>query len=778
MLGGAWYLGMTSRTPEVAPVSAGDALAALDQDLAQLPTPGQKLQRLRTVTSAPEGELEQRQRQVVVELQRSVDRVVDELAGPGWPELLAWLRDPAAWPDRSRAERERVQPRLVGEAGLLPGQLPTSVRLLRLEDLLRAIDRALVDRDSELLTRFEQHLAVKVPRVVDEHLRAHRFALAEKTWEEALPSWCNGVQAPVLERLSDALRRTLDEKRLRARNEARAGIDDAEAKVTAAMRGEVATVVEELGRQLAAGVEPSLIEASLQRFGKDLGAIWPPSDRFRPANNPWPDLERQLGVLQQAVALAQARVAELRFEQRCDLAWRAACHGGAVDALQLLADDTAQSPAQRAQLAAHRQALVALQKVEQAILAAIERSTQAPVGFLRSAPNEALELRVERDGERPRLVGAPLGQPTRPLRLHELRCSDLLQRLRRDRDPFAGLPTADWSFGVTVARLIGDDLDGLGELVGALARDDERFLVDELWPRILRVRQERLELPLDRQGLWTRVREAFAAARSGGSLTELDSALQAVTSLVPEPQRTPAEANELRQIEVWLRLGRRRRDLAAELGKAAPQQAQIDVRIDEDQLIAAVTLAGNALLAGAQEGWQRRDAFVEFGAGGRPWSELELQRLQVQPGFAQPAPRLSLQVDLVLPPSSVDPRFWLFDCCGIAFVVVLGRNDSVQAAFVDGDPRREDHAKRAFERAMAGLMLQPKVRAIPGAVHRLTVELEMTAGRRGARSRVAFEGVELAAETRPFDPDRAPLFTLYPRQDLAVAMVMMRAVGL
>jgi hypothetical protein len=152
--------------------------------------------------------------------------------------------------------------------------------------------------------------------------------------------------------------------------------------------------------------------------------------------------------------------------------------------------------------------------------------------------------------------------------------------------------------------------------------------------------------------------------------------------------------------------------------------------------------------------------------------------LQVQPGFAQPAPRLSLQVDLVLPPSSVDPRFWLFDCCGIAFVVVLGRNDSVQAAFVDGDPRREDHAKRAFERAMAGLMLQPKVRAIPGAVHRLTVELEMTAGRRGARSRVAFEGVELAAETRPFDPDRAPLFTLYPRQDLAVAMVMMRAVGL
>jgi tRNA A-37 threonylcarbamoyl transferase component Bud32 len=781
MLGGAWYLGMHSRTPEAVIATPGDFLAALDQDLERLPTPGQKLQRLRTVSSAPEGsafELEQRQRAVVAELQRSVDRVVDDLSGPGWAELNAWIRDPAVWPDRSRTERERVQPRLVSAAGLAPGQLPTTVRLSRLEDLSRAIERAIVDRDSELLTRFEQQLAVRVPRAVDEHLRAGRFAVAKKTWDEALSSWCNGVQAPPVERLSDALGRTMREKHARAEAEARPALAAAEAEVIAAMRGEVVGVVEDLGKRLAEGLAPAQVEAALVRFRKDLGVVWPASDRFRPGTDPWPDLERQLGVLQQSVALARELEAEGLFEQRCDLAWRAACHGGAADALQLLTIDRAESPEQRERLAAHRQALLALQAVDRALLAAIGRAAPPPVGFLRSAPNEALELRVERDGDRQRLVGSAIGRPARPLRLHELRFSDLLQRLQKERDPFAGLPATEWSLGVTVARLLGDDLEGLGELVGTLARDDERFLVDSLWPRILRVRQERPDQPLDREALFTRLREAFTAAQNGGSLSELERAVQAVTHMVSEAQRSPAEANELRQISVWLRLGRRRRDVAGELGKLAPRLSQVDVRIDDAQLVGEVTLAGEALFACAQEGWQPRADQLEFAAGGRPWSELALQQLQVRPGFVQATPRLSLRVDLVMPPNTVDPRSWLFDCCGIAFVLALGTNDSVQVAFVDGDPLREELARRAVERAYAGVLQEPKVRAVPGAVHRLTVELEMTAGRRGARTRIAFEGIEVANETRLFDPEKAPVFTLYPRQDLAVAKVVMRAVGL
>jgi tRNA A-37 threonylcarbamoyl transferase component Bud32 len=781
LLGGAWYLGMQSHTPTVAPATASEFLQQLDEDLKALPTPGARLSRLLTITAAPEGTAvarEQRQRQVVADLQRTVDQFVDGLAGAGWAELRTWLRDPAVWPDRARVERERIQPQLQQHAGLALGQLPTAVRLLRLEELLRNIDRALVDRDAELVTRFEQHLAVTVQRAVDDHLRGQRFAVAERTWNEAFDAWCNGVQAPARERLPDALERTLQEKHLRAQREAQPTIDAAESFVVEALRGEVGEVLDDFAQRLAGGASSAVVEAALQRFRRELGEVWPPAGRFRTGRDPWPDLERQFGELQNRIALATLEEAGQRFERRCDLAWRTACRGRATDALQLLADDTVAAHGQGGSLQSHRAALEALRLVEQAMLMAIARAGQPPIGFLRSAPNEALELRVERDGERLRLLGGALGQQPRSLRLHDLRWSDLLQRLQQDRDPFAGLPADQRSLGVTLARLLGDDLDGLGGLLGTLARDEERFLIDEVWPRILPVREERPDQPFDRVALFARLRDAFAAAQRGGSLVELENAMRSVTGQIDEGSRSPAEVVELRTITVWLRLGRRRRDAAAELGRAAPQQALVDVRIEADDLVGEVTLAGGALLPAAQEGWQLRDDLLEFADGGRPFRELALQQLSLRPGFAAPTQRMELQLDLVVPPASVGRRLWLLDCCGIAFVLVLGANDSVQVAFVDGDPRGEAAARRAGERALAGIMTEPKVRAVAGATHRLRVELKMTAGRRGSRCTVWFEGVELASETRPFDPERAPQFTLYPQQDVAVARVVMRAHGL
>jgi hypothetical protein len=65
---------------------------------------------------------------------------------------------------------------------------------------------------------------------------------------------------------------------------------------------------------------------------------------------------------------------------------------------------------------------------------------------------------------------------------------------------------------------------------------------DNLWPRISRVRQERPDQPIDREALFARVREAFAAARSGGSLSELERAVMTTAKAMSQTQQQAVTA--------------------------------------------------------------------------------------------------------------------------------------------------------------------------------------------------------------------------------------------
>ena len=108
-------------------------------------------------------------------------------------------------------------------------------------------------------------------------------------------------------------------------------------------------------------------------------------------------------------------------------------------------------------------------------------------------------------------------------------------------------------------------------------------------------------------------------------------------------------------------------------------------------------------------------------------------------------------------------------------VLVVTANDAVHGALVEGNSVEPEQVQRAFQHA---LLNTPAGRvAIPGAAHRLRVDLQPSYGRRRAKVEVHFDGAELLTATHELDPQAAAAFVLYPQQEIAVCRVAVRARG-
>ncbi|MBL9079474.1 MAG: protein kinase [Planctomycetes bacterium] len=784
LLGLALWIGMQLRDDAPAPPTAEEFLARLDAELATQPSPAARLRVLRVPTTPPPGceaELLQRERRVAAELQAAFDGVAAALQGADWPDLAGWLRDPLVWPDRARVERERVQPRLAAATGIAPGQVPPQVRTLRLDELLGRIERELVERDQELLRRFELHLTSPLPARADERVRAGDFVTAERLWRDAVPGFFDGVRQPLPERLAAATAQRMGDLYERARRGAVAAIDAAETAVTAAFVAEVEEVAGSLAERLRDGEPADLVAASLQQFRQDLQQVWPPHGQFRSGRDPWPDAERRLGVVQQAVAAAVVREAAQRFERRCDLAWRTFCHGGATDALAVLAGAAPTTPQQAERQQRHAQALAAAHAVELAVVRTIARSTTPVVAFPRSGPVQAVELRAEATADGGlRLVSQRVGQPPRAARLGEFRFSDLLAWLRQQGlDPLRDVPAAQRLLGSVTVALAGDDLNGIGARLAELEADGDRFLGDDVWPRIVAVRGEDPEGEVDRASLLAGLRRAREAAAAAGSLNELEAAILTFQARVSTAEMADQERHELRAAQQWLRLERRRRDLLDELRGAAPAGAEARVVIAGDQLDVEVAFGGGALLRGAAEGWQQRQGALEFAGGERPWPELPQQLLRCTTGLDGSAVRAQAELDLVLPPAAVGRRLYVVEFRGIAVLLTVSANDVAYAALVDGDPRREELAQRAFTRAMQGALQPARALVVPGGVHRLRIDVTASVTRRRATVAVDLDGAVLIdRELHELQASQPLDVVVLPQQEIALRRVAVRALGL
>jgi tRNA A-37 threonylcarbamoyl transferase component Bud32 len=783
LIGLTLWIGTQLTEPVDRAPTPDEFLEELDAKLLELPTPGARFAMLRTTASPPPGSetpFLARQSRVLSELQAAVDEVVATLLGPDWPAFEAWVRDPLVWPDRARCERERIEPRVRALAGVTLAQLPPSVRTIRIDDLLRRVDRELSERDRALVMRFSLFLSTTIPERADERLRAGDYAAAERTWRDAVATFCDGVRMPLPERLAAATANELREAHRLAWAAAAPAIDSAESSVAAAMRGEVESVVQRLDERLAAGDATDLVSDAAERLRNELSQVWPAPGRFRPERDPWPEIERRLGTLAPALASSRDRAAADRVSNRCDLAWRTYCQAGAADALVVLSGTASASPRLAEMLARHRAALEAAAAVERAILETIARANGPVIAFPLVGQGLAVELRVEPSAEGPRLVSQSIGQPSRTTRLAEFRFADLLSRLRQDLgDPLRDLAPERRAAGVAVATMAGGDLAGMGELLASLTGHDETFLVEEVWPRILAVRGERSEQSLDRESLFASLRNAREAVVRGGSLSDLEAAVMTIRTRITGDELSEVERTELRGATRWLQLERRRRDLTTEIESDAPSGASVSVQIDAGELAVDVALGVQALHRDAAEGWHVRGDALQFAGGARPWGDLPLLSLRCDPGLPANLSRATMTLDLVIPPTSVGRRLYVVEFRGVAVLLAIAADDTVHAALVDGDPRREDVAQRAFRRAMSGTMAKNGVIALPGAVHSLRFDIVLSSSQRRGAVTIDFEGSQLLREeARVLEPQQRPTVVVYPQQELRVHRLVVRAGGL
>jgi hypothetical protein len=373
-------------------------------------------------------------------------------------------------------------------------------------------------------------------------------------------------------------------------------------------------------------------------------------------------------------------------------------------------------------------------------------------------------------------VSQPIGLPAREARLTEFRFSDLLTRLRQEGpDPLQGLPAEQRALGLAVAKFVGDDLKSLEADLREMEKQDA-FVFDEIWMRILTVRKERPEATPNRVELFESLKAAReAATKSDANLTALEQAIMTCKNRVPEAERKGSEDTELRAAEACLALLRRRRDVEAEVRASAPKEAAVAVSIAAEDLVAEVALAAPVLQHDASDGWHLRDGTLEFAGGDRPWREAAAQRLKCSSGIEPRATRMQVEVDVVLPPSTVGRRLYVFEFRGVPLVLVVTANDAVRCALVEGNPMEPEQVQRAFQHAL--LNTAPARVAIPGATHRLRLDLEPTWGRRRANVKVLFDGAELLSTTHDLDPQAAAAFVCYPQQEIAVSRVAVKARG-
>jgi tRNA A-37 threonylcarbamoyl transferase component Bud32 len=764
----AVWVGAQLRSDAAGEARPDGLLANLDRDLAAAPTPFAQWTMLAARTgAAPTRDtavaIEDRRRVVRARLQQEVDAVAAALQGPHGRAVSDWLCDPALWLQAETFVRERIEDELLRRAGCLRAQLPAEVRQGGLDELTEAVRSVLARRDQAFLRAVEEHLTVVLPLRAAERLRHDDFAGAERTWQEGLLTFCDGVRQPKLSLLDESVATRVHERHAAESAKARAAIDAAEAKVAEGLRLEAHAVLSALREQLEAGTDPDLVAAAAERSQEAVASAWPPASRFRALANPWPEYQRLRSEFDQRLQLALGSAAQRRQDLWLELAWGAVVGGATDDALALLGEGPARAALAAEKLEGHRQAIRAVAAVEQALIGAIESSKANVLAFPRRVSGRSVEL-VVRDG---RLLAYEGGGATRRAALTEFRFVDLLQRLRAGgADPLAGLPAADAQRGCLILGLIGDELSGLGDR----ARGDE-FVSLEVWPRILRVRASFGETATDRTALWRRVREGFARLREQrAEPAELEAAIAALRS--GPADLLPAEQQELARIEAALDKERNRAELERDIGATAPSNAAVAVQVDGDRLRAKVAIPVDGLRGGAHDGWHERGQVLEFGGVMVPWAVLDKQSLAVNPGLRPGAGTATIEIDLLVPPAEVGLRLWLLEFSGVGVLLTVTADDAVRAALVD-DVRREAAAKDAFRIAMEPAIdgRPPATFAIPGAVHCLRVAIAASPGQRRGLVRVFFDQDELCAGPVALEPDRPPLLTFLPQQEVGIKAV-------
>jgi tRNA A-37 threonylcarbamoyl transferase component Bud32 len=774
---GAWWVGRQMVSPSILVPDTEVFLQELDDELSGLPTAGERYLRLAAIVDAPVGSmrpLEQRRNDVALDLQATLGAIVTELQGARLNQIVTWIKDPGIWPGFGEFQREYLLPEVRKRTGIGLRQLPLRVSKKRVDILFETVERIIGQRDAEFLVRFQQFLDSELPSRVNVKLRASHFAAADALWRDALLTFCDGVQQPLPERLSEQCRDRIESMCAKAQTSFHRDLEKVEQVTIRALDAEVVATVTHFLKELEEGADAVLISEALRRFRSNLGHYWPSPKNFRIGRDPWPAVEQKLISASHAVELAVSEEQSLRFDSRCDLAWRAFCNGDSAAALSVLDYMNPVTDKQKQELVGYRRCLAACRLVEQAILRAIAAEVQ-PVAAFRLSNSIPFALRVASTGENLQLFGSAIGQDESiALRLTELRITDLLNKLGgEEAGPLRAMASAPRCLGLAALRLVAGDAQGLDRQLSGLHGSDRELLLGDVWPRIERVREQVIIPVVDQASLFLSLKNALDLHESDRDLVRLESALFAVKGL-NEQSLTSAQRILLRAAQQRRKLAIREQNWASDLAERAPRDAIVDVSADGEDLVAAVTLPAIVLFDDSGDGWQMRNGALEFAGGRRPWSEQSDLALHGRPGFVKRTQKSRLDLEVAFPSREVSRRSCLIEFDGVSLMLVVAANDSVQMELVDGVGLDAVRVNRAFEQALSGAMAPSRALVIPGGLHRLTIDVSSTVPTQ-ANVVVTFEGKVLLKKLHLRSSKHKPDFVLHPLQELTLRRAVVSA---
>jgi tRNA A-37 threonylcarbamoyl transferase component Bud32 len=777
LVAGAVWFGINLQQGETTAVRPDEFFAALDGELAKATDNAGKWRLLEAANAQrPPGtgpRLDDMRGAFIRSVQERLDELVRELQGTDWAEVRSWLSDVDTWPQARDFERQRLSPRLVAATGFTRDQLPRQLKRAGIDDLLAGIDAQRQQRDRELHTAFQQYLAGEPPARTQECLQRDDFAGAARVWEPSLAfgQFFDGRVRPRASRLDDAALEAAQKSFQPAREAAERTISDAEARVLRELRQALAKGLRLLADAAAAkSAEPATLRASLQQLQDQLRAVFPDTGRFRAGSDPWPEVAARCAELALSLAHAASVDAAVVAEQRLDFAYRTLLLAGpdaAVDVLQRPGDDAASETV----LAAHRQALTAAKNVAGKLLSALLAEARPVQAFHRSAPLVTTALDVQLENGRP-VLRLPR-DAGRQVSITELLLLPLLEHVRGfDAHLFDALPAEQLRIGLQVLGVAADDP---ALFVDQIKKNDDPFVLEQVMPRLQRLRRELGAISVDRTAALARLQSVFDDARSSRRSGDLKAECSAFRSRFGTELRDD-ERRLVSAAEAFVRRQDEFEALRLELVAGSPPDAEIGVDGDAASTRLHVFAAGKALRPLMPKGWTMTATDAEF----RPNAEPLLQR-RLEGAFGLPATLTDLTCtwELVLPADRDGERTYVFDLRGVVVVITITADDCVLAAVSTGqEPLRDDALRAAVQRACRDALKGggKAPRCIPGATHQFSIAIEAPAGLSRCRIKAMFEGKPLLSETRALETRRPPTATLYPLGGLLVRSIDVRGV--
>ena len=777
LVGGGFWLGARG-AQEPGTVPQGDGFVAqLEAELQTLETPGQRwlrfLQRTQEAPTGIAGWRQETQRRLAADLQAALETFLVELRGPGLARIVAEAEDPQRWPPGASLARDHVTGPLARTLGLSRDQLPASVESRALDAQITEIEELVRRRDQSLAERARLHLDVDTPMRADERLRQGDFVGAERVWREGFLGFFDGLRHPLPDRVPALLRTPIEERFERARTQGLQQVDVAEQRAAVALRREAEEGIASLrARDADAGSSPRAFServASIARLREQLLAAYPSSSRFRASNDPWREVTALLASFERQLQAAFADSERAHEEQWADLAWRAFLDGDAAAGLAVLAGARERGAAEVDWLEPHRAAMRAASAVADSVVAALQAAPPPIPGYPRNG-GVPVELRALPGARLEARVGAGAW---RTAQLFEFRFGDLWRRAQEaGPDSLGSVDEEQRRLGRTVLAMACDQLETLAD---ELPSSQRAFLRDEVWPRLLRVRQQSTGSGEERAEALQRLRDALQRGRERGEPREVETAL-AHWEVAAALQASDAERSVAKEAAQWVARETKRQELLAERKSRAPVGASVEVTGDVE--FRTTVRVPPSSMRSAGEGWELRAGRMEHAGAPASWAESVRRKLEVDAGIQASARDVAVECEFALPANARELPLQVFEFRGVACVVFATADGRLHGGVVQGLGKGADAVRSAVERAVHAALdrrsLAPA--AIPLALHTLRFATQSAPGRRAFRFVASVDGIELCSAFVDGDTSGPATFAVYPMQDISLRSVRVEAI--